>query len=457
MREFSIQTQAKNKRYWIVVLGLGLFSGVLNFFSPGSLFIFFLAMFLIFAIRLFAGQDERAFLARLFIFGITLRIILSLAIKFILMLQGKWMYFSEGARLATPFGDAGFNTIVGWWTAQYVSGEPLSDYLLRVVDLGIGEYGWSGYLYIVSLFHCLFGFSPVSVVFINCIISASTGIIYYFIAKKIAGVNAARITAIFIIFFPSLIIWSSTNLKEPLFIFLTGVILWQFLQLLEKNKIKIRYLILIILALMLQFTIRRWILWPTLLTLGICYLVMKQKLKIMHILLCVIVLLNISPIFQDKLDEIKGKVINYHYGVISTGGHFYRIYDDWVYQLEIPNTAVPYSQVFKGYLKGWLHFFLEPFPWHISSKLSLISYPQMLIWYFLIPFSALGVLLQLRYNSNKSLVLVVYFLIIGSVLALTGGNIGTVFRHRDVLTPLFLTFASLGLVKTFGRLNILKR
>src|SRR3989338_9086013 len=80
----------------------------------------------------------------------------------------------------------------------------------------------------------------------------------------------SKVTCILVTFFPSLIIWSIASLKDSLFIFLTGFILFLFLKIREVRKVK--YFILLILSLILQFSIRKWVLLPTALILFLSYL-----------------------------------------------------------------------------------------------------------------------------------------------------------------------------------------
>jgi len=65
----------------------------------------------------------------------------------------------------------------------------------------------------------------------------------------------------------------------------------------------------------------------------------------------------------------------------------------------------------------------------------------------------LGMAMSIKNNSNLSSVLFVFFIVIGTLLAFTGGNIGTNFRHRDMLTPVYLVFASAGLAQMTGMLS----
>lgn len=450
MNGIGIQSQPEISAIWKIAIGLGFFIGMLNVFSPGALFSLLLVLSIILAIRLFAGQDEKRFLMRIFIYGVSIRAFLLFLIQFLLITKGKWVYYALDNRATVLLGDDGYNTVVGWWMANNFLGRPLNNYTAAFQNLSFAEYGQSGYLYLVALFYYVFGYSPISVTFINCILSALTGIIYYSIAKNIMGLRSAKITAILVTFLPSLITWSIINLKEPLFIFLTGVILWLSVQLFK--NFKFRYLILLVLSLILQFTFRRWILLPSILIISSSYLLVRKKINAIQILLLLLILFANSAFLKDKFDDFKYEMISYHWGVLSSGGTTYNLYDV-EYKPGLSSEQVSYLGFLKGFFKGWFHRFLEPFPWRLYSDLSLASFPQIIIWYFLLPFAAIGILMQLTNNCRKSLILILYFLIIGSILALTGGNIGTDFRTRDVLTPLFLLFSSFGLVKIFGFKN----
>lgn len=434
----------EDNQYLKGALLLGVPLGLLSVFSPGSIFFIFVSILMVLFIYFFSEINEKGFLIKIFLSGLILRIFLLLGLIFILILVNHWSEYHFGIRLPFLFEDYAYHTARSWMLTKYYLGAPLSKAMIK--DLFVA-YGMTSHLYILSAFYSLFGFSPISVTFLNCIFSVSTGIIYYSIAKELFGVKAAKITAVLIIFFPSLILWSITNLKDSLFIFLTGLILWSFMQIaIYKKK---RHIILLILGLLLQGSLRQGFHWTTVAVLALGYLIIKKKFKIRYTPLLIIITVMLAPYLKAGLDMLKYKVVNYHIGVISTGGFTYKLYDNRVYSGQFDINSLSYLELVKGLFKGWFHFFLEPFPWKISSKLSLLSFPQMIIWYFLVLFSILGVSIQLRYNWKKSLVFIIYFLAIGSLLVLTGGNIGTDFRIRDTLTPIILLFSSIGLTKIF--------
>ncbi len=118
---------------------------------------------------------------------------------------------------------------------------------------------------------------------------------------------------------------------------------------------------------------------------------------------------------------------------------------------------ISYIDFTEGFFKGWFYFLLTPFPWKIYTKLLIMSYPQVILWYLFVPFVVIGMITAFRYKWRETFIIFAYIIILGSIVVTHSGNIGTVFRHRDMLTPFFLIFGSLGLIKIFGQLENFKR
>ena len=136
-------------------------------------------------------------------------------------------------------------------------------------------------------------------------------------------------------------------------------------------------------------------------------------------------------------------------GVVRSGGFCYRIYDDWVYGQDMNTVMVSGLDLLIAILRGWVHFFMEPFPWKIQSVLSVASFPQVIIWYIILPFSISGIFIQLKTNREMTLALLAFLLSAGTIFAMTGGNIGTDFRMRDMLSPLIMLFSAIGFSHCF--------
>jgi 4-amino-4-deoxy-L-arabinose transferase-like glycosyltransferase len=429
-----------------VLITVGVLIGIISVISPGAVFDITLAITAAFIIYRFSGPSERGFLIKLLFWGLLARVILLLSVQILLIHNNVW--FSRfNAHALYIFPDAGYYTVRSWGIAQNILGVPMSNSLLESTYL---DYGYSFYLYIIAFFYYLFGFSPTSVTFLNCLTSVSTGIVYYFVTKEISNEKSARLAAILIVFSPSLMLWSICNLKDPICIFLLGVVLLAFIRFVKSGKFT--YLVLLISALFLQFLMRpkfETILYAILSIFFIAYFWSKKKIKMAHFFIFIALFVIFWNVISREFVSLMNVLIRYHLGIVQTGGICYKIYDEWYYHSSVNVNLFNSLDMTMAFLKGWLHFFLEPFPWKIRSVSFLAAIPQMIIWYLLLPVSMLGVSVSMKVDKKITVTLVAFFILIGSIFAMTGGNIGTDFRMRDMLTPIVLSFSAVGLCHFF--------
>lgn len=454
----SIEPDAKNKIN--VLIGAGIFSGILLFFSPGTVFMLILAVGTVFFIRRISDQEERRFILVIFTAGLGIRMLLTVLTMLFCAFSGRLLnYASLGLpNYNAPYllDDCGYYTLRSLFTSMYWSGVPFSPSAIKgIINL---EYGSSGFIYILAAFFGLFGYAPVASKFLNCFFGIWTALAVYFIAKNIFGAKTARLSTGFAAFFPSLFIWSITNLKEPIFIFLIYTMLWAVIKSVATRKI--RYLTIALLAARLQLFIRSTyevFFYLTLGTMLLYYLFVlsinlykKKRALLLGILLisAVVFAWPARHRINTLLDAGIRRIQIAHNGAVSTGGQTYKLLPDIYYQ--ITNKPITKPVFLTMLFKGWIHILLEPFPWKILTKSIFFSYPQMLLWYVLVVYAVLGAGFSLKYRFKESLILILYFFVITSGLAVTGGNIGTIFRFRDIITPLVLIFAAVGLTNMFN-------
>jgi hypothetical protein len=95
--------------------------------------------------------------------------------------------------------------------------------------------------------------------------------------------------------------------------------------------------------------------------------------------------------------------------------------------------------------KAVFYFLVEPLPWRIDSLFQFLVLPQVMTWsLFVVPCAMAGIFWSLMRNPDRSLFLVLLVLAWTLMGALTNGNVGTAFRIRDMVTPLYLTFGWVG-------------
>ena len=99
---------------------------------------------------------------------------------------------------------------------------------------------------------------------------------------------------------------------------------------------------------------------------------------------------------------------------------------------------------------GLVYFLLAPFPWSVTTVLQRVTLPESLVWYVLFLCVLRGSWLALRYDPRAYTVLVGVLGIVTFSYALVEGNVGTAYRHRAQVLPLFFVLAAVGLRDVWG-------
>lgn len=442
------------KRTVALIVLLGIIFGFMLSSSSGCA-----AMLLVFTITgilvyRYSETSYKKFLLILFITGISSRVLFLFLTHIALVASGNFYinFLEYGYGYITSlFGDSGYYTFRSWWLSQLAQGIELPKEVFKEAFV---PYGTSNFLRVLAMFHSLFGFSPISSTLINCYLGSLTALLTFDMTKIMFNPRVAKLSSALVMFFPSLFIWSLTNLKETFVIFILILTLYSFIKFYSTRKKLYIFLLFISMALLpglregtlnimlIIFSLTTFIIWKN----------TNFKKMILALSLCLLVLLNLGVV-KHYLHKTMLHIANYHKGVITSGGYVYQLLDAKFYIGENVQN-VTYMDFIKMIPKGIIHFCLEPFPWHIESWSMLLIYPQMLLWYFMTFLSFIGVFLALKYCPRISMVLIVYLILTTLSLSITGGNIGTDFRHRDILTPIILIFGSLGLLKAIGKLNL---
>lgn len=425
---------------------LGIILGLLAFFARGTLVMLVFIALAGLSLKAFLPIEDRSFLLKIFLFGISLRILLFAVFYILTISQGGFGELIPDSRL---YSIKALNMMRNW----------LSD--TQIPLLGDERVRKEGHLFILSFFYMLIGHNPsmanpvslFSDKLINCLISTLTALPVYYLSKEVFNRRIARIAALLVVFYPTLVLWSMSNLREPVQIFLSSLALL-FIVLFQRS-LRISYLLLIILIALLLKTIRNYTFYLTLAVVPVAYF-MSAKLSFRRKLAILVVLLVITGIFLNFTQQgmvFKNTFLNFRWiveristantAILTQPGSNYQIYEEGM----VTGNGVDTLKFFSGFMKGWIFFMLVPFPWAMNTALQLLTYPAMIAWYILIPFIMLGVIIAWRYKFKASFALIFYVISLSSMYALTEGNIGSALRHRDLIAPICFIFGAAGLVK----------
>ena len=449
-------------------LFLGLLGGILFTFSPGTVFVLFLVLLLSITLWRFTVLRDRRFVVALFLIGFLVRASLSIGLDGLsCVVEGQRPHLkgpvrdddiniADRTRSYLGMGDSDYYSERGYVLAQLAKGT------MRLPSTSHqGQYGWHGYLHVIAAFYTLFDFSPVAVKFLNCFIGALLGPLLFFIAQACFNPTIARWTGLSVSFFPSLILWSASNLKEPILSLLTALLLLWFIQIRQAKSwaFRVLYAVLFSMALWAHAMMRSAI-YPVALAgcLAISIPFTAPRRKITRLL---VLLLLLSGLFlaRTQVRSFLAQSFWRHVGHVQTRGTVYRYLPEPFY-----NRAFLEEWKRSGHLdlplvgglgRSIFHYLTEPIPGRVNSLWLTLTYPQVVFWYFLLPFAFLGMGVSFRWNFQRSLFLLFILSAWTFLGALTSGNIGTVFRMRDMVTPYFLLFICVGIwVSLNGRRNL---
>src|SRR5882762_900715 len=170
--------------------------------------------------------EHGAFLLKLFLAALLLRVLIGTAI---FVFNGQ-TFFGGDAFTYDYFGKF---QLEAWLGNKYAASQ-----VNLFVGTGEGS-GW-GMLYLVgALYGLLGGRNMLAIQFVNGTIGAVTAVIIFLCAQEVfANVRVARLAAIAVAFYPSLVLWSSQGLKDAPIVFLLALSILATLRLGQKFTVK---------------------------------------------------------------------------------------------------------------------------------------------------------------------------------------------------------------------------
>jgi 4-amino-4-deoxy-L-arabinose transferase-like glycosyltransferase len=382
-----------------------------------------------------------------------LRWLLILGITAALLVMGR-PYFLYGEPSFGVFGDEGYYALRGWWVLKRILGEPMVfDQLNDVAQEFTGElYGRSGHVYAITLFYSLFGYSPAAVKGISALFGVLTGLLVYDLTRDLAGTRAARLACWLVWYWPSLMLWSVTNLKDPYTVFLMCLAVWAFHRWLAQRHLSL--LVLAATALCAYATIKDYLWWVIVAAMALTWVLHLRprtlRLGLVAAGLAMAWVLTTHAAWLDaRLKQGIRTVAISHINFSREKAMSYRLLPDFYYEGVADHQPlqgrVGYHDLVRMVLLGTGYFLLVPLPWRVTSLPQALAVPQMLCWYGLLVAAAVGIWSMLRVQGRACCLTVSLLAALTVALSITGGNIGTAFRHRDLVTPLYLMFAAIGI------------
>ena len=433
--------------FLLLAIVVGLFTAYFPEYSF-SLDILFLGLIIGFwCIHLNAPEDAK-FLLMVFLAGYLLRILLAIILHLYSLPFGygesrfgfegffigdSWGYYNNG-RLFSSFWEQGYFPDMETFRVRYSLSRTVSayDYFNGSVIWFTGER------------------TPLMFFFLNSTFGAFSILLIYFIAVRLAGNKFARYASVFYCFWPSILLWSTQNLKEPICSFLVYIVILGMITLLR--KFSVWYLLVIVLAsyILTMFRSLMGAVAAALFLIFYLILLAESRNKILYVLIGVILTIMAYWVISRHAMFTWTKELMFKNGGIDISYFLERLSIDRSLRAFGGSAILPnleYTSLAKLLFfapVGIAIVFLLPFPWQIGSAMQIISIPEMLVWYALIPCTLYGCIHCFRKDRGQAAIVTLYILIMACMLGLAEGNVGTLFRHRSVIFGLCLIFTATG-------------
>jgi 4-amino-4-deoxy-L-arabinose transferase-like glycosyltransferase len=401
------------------------------FFPDGAISVILSApcvFLVIYTIRLTDLDDEtRRFLTNVFLGALVARALLAIII-FGFELQ---IYFGPDAFTYDYAGNILANR---WW------GETLQE-----VNINFNSSGWGMY-YIIGGIYFLTGQNALAGQLVISILGASTAVMAFLCTKEIFNnYRAARYAALFVAFFPAMVIWGSQLLKDGFIIFFLVLSLLAAIRLQE--RFRINWMLFLLIALIGVSSLRFYVFFMvTIALVGGFILGAKASSSdlITRFVICSVFglafsLLGISQMSQDQAE----KYVNLE-----------QLQNSRSYAAKAANSGLDIEEedvsttsgLISSMPLGLVTLYLAPFPWQVQSITQLLTMPEMLLWWVSLPFLLSGVIYAVRHRLRECAPILFFILMLSLTYAVYQGNLGTLYRQRAQIQVFLLILTAVGVV-----------
>src|SRR5690349_16459999 len=375
-------------------------------------------------------DDEKTFLLRLFFVGLLVRIVLAAVIN----LGHMEDFFGGDANTYDIFGQSLLQGLYGdkYHMEKYQS----------FVASGAGAWGM---LYLVAGIYYVVGRSLLAVQLVNASIGAATGIVVYNTAMVLfSNKRVAKLAALLVTFFPSLILWSSKALNDGLIILALAISILATLRLME--KITFGWVCVITVSLLTLLSLRFYIFYMmTAAVAGSFFMGMKT--------------LSAQGFIQRFLAVAAIGMAFTWFGVLQYAGNQF---DRFANLKQIQASRMDQASAGSGFAKdvdigttegalaiiplGTVYLLLAPFPWQFQTLRQSITLPEMVVWWFSFPLLVLGLWYSIKHRLRQVSPIVIFTTMLTLVYSIFQGNVGTAYRQRSQLLVFYFIFVAVGAI-----------
>src|SRR5436305_5038493 len=384
------------------------------------------------ALAISRRSTHARFLVHVFVAGVIVRVAVGSAIYY-----AHWQGFFGG--------DAFTYDYLGTTVLRFWRGEIATGYYQTMMGIYVAR-NW-GMAYVVALIYAVTGVNMLAVQFFNAVVGAATAPVIFLCARHIfQNLRVAKLAALCVAFYPSLVLWSSQGLKDGPIVFLLAVAMLATLKLGERLSVK--YFALLVFTLYGLFCFRFYIFYMAVAAIvGAFFVGMRRQTTGGLVRQLVVVLaLGLSLTYM---------------GVLRTAGSQMEIYGDletvqrsradlarransgFAEDIDVstPSGAISAIPV------GMTYLLFAPFPWQVANLRQSITLPEMFVWWASFPLLVMGIWFTIKYRMRQALPILIFTTMLTLAYSIFEGNVGTAYRQRSQILVFYFIFVAVGAVR----------
>src|SRR5215207_445212 len=374
--------------------------------------------------------EQRSFLLKVFVGGLLVRVAVGALIN--------------GFHLQEFFGGDAFTYdyygMVVLEAYRYKKGVFESD-----VQIWVSGSGW-GMVYLVAAIYGLVGRNMLAVQFFNAVVGAATAPVIFLCARHIfQNLRVAKLAALAVAFYPSLVLWSAQGLKDGPIVFILALTMLATLKLGERLSMK--YMVILGFSLFGILTLRFYIFYMLSAAAAGAFLIGMRPQTSQSLTRQIAIVLAL------------GLGLTY-FGVVRMAGATFEQYGSLeMVQRSRADLVRSANTGFGGDVDvstatgalsavplGLAYLLFAPFPWQLASLRQSITLPEMIVWWAAFPLLVLGIWFTLKYRLRQALPILLFTTMLTLAYSIFQGNVGTAYRQRSQILVFYFIFAAVGAV-----------
>lgn len=404
--------------------------GVASVFDTGRAVLLCVVLAAVVVFLVARVPEHAQFLARIFVAAVLVRMLIGTAI---FIFKGQ-EFFGGDALTYDYLGSAQIDAWAG------------DGYNRELVRLGSGGGGSWGMVYLVAAVYSLIGRNMLAVQYVNAVMGAATAPIIFLSALQVFNnTRVARLSAFFVAFFPSLVLWSSQGLKDgPIVFFLTLSVL---VTLKLGERFDLKYILVLVCSLFAILSLRFYVFY--MISAGVvgALLIGMQKASATNFMrqlgIVIAIGLGLTYLGVTRYADLQLK-------------HYANLERIQVSRLDSAKSGQSGFSVqsdvstSEGALKtipiGLVYLLFAPFPWQLASLRQSITLPEMIVWWASFPLLILGLWFSIKYRLRQISPILIFTVMLSLAYSIFQGNVGNAYRQRSQLLVFYFIFVAVGYV-----------